>query len=175
MEHIFLIGFMGCGKTHWGQKLSEKLAMPFVDMDALIAEKEQMSVAEYFETQGEAIFREIERFHLHGLAKHPPAVVAVGGGTPCFFDNLDWINRHGKSVYLRTDPAVLARRLQGETDKRPLIKGLSTAALYERIFTMLLWREPFYMNAKHVIEMPSNDGDLSLFNHLSLTTQAHHD
>lgn len=161
-RHIFLTGFMGSGKTYWGLRLAQHLSMPFIDLDAYIEQEEQMAIGHYFETQGEAIFREVERFHLHGLASRPPSVIAVGGGTPCFFDNIDWMNQHGNTAYLRTQPIVLARRLRSESEHRPLIKGLSDQELYERIFTMLLWREPFYNKATCQIDMPATGGEVDV-------------
>lgn len=147
---------MGSGKSYWGAILAHHLNMPFIDLDLYIEAQEAMSISQYFETQGEAIFREIERFHLHELQNHPASVIAVGGGTPCFFDNMDWMNRQGKTVYLKCDPGLLAQRLKGEMHKRPLLKKLSVNELHERIFYMLIGREPFYNKAQTIVEIPGS-------------------
>ncbi len=159
-KHIYLIGFMGSGKSYWGMRLALLLNLPFLDLDYLIETKEGMSVGSYFESQGEVIFREIERFHLRNIPDAPGSVISVGGGTPCFFNNLDWMNAHGTTIYLRADPEILIKRLANEIEKRPLLKGLNQDQLKERVFYTLVWRDPIYQRAKHIVEVSTSESDM---------------
>ena len=151
-RHLFLIGFMGSGKTHWGRILAEKSGCPFLDLDAMIEAGEGKTIAEIFTTIGENGFRVIERDYLRRLAALPPAVVATGGGTPCFFDNMDWMKQHGQTVYLKTPPEVLFERLKSERQQRPLLKDLGDAELRAFIRERLEVREPYYREAEVVME-----------------------
>ena len=121
---IFLIGFMGSGKTTLGKKLARVLGYDFVDLDKVIEEESGVSVPDYFSRHGEDAFRQLERDCLRTRLPAGPVVVATGGGAPCYFDNMDWMNEHGVTVYLMLPPGVLASRLNGSRN-RPLISGLS--------------------------------------------------
>src|SRR5690606_32439248 len=96
---IFLIGFMGCGKSTLGKKVATKTGYSFIDLDELIVQKIHMSISDYFESHGEAAFREIERDTLHSLYGSKNTIVATGGGTPCHLNNMEWMNKNGKTVY----------------------------------------------------------------------------
>ncbi len=90
---IFLIGFMACGKTHWGKLLSEKLQIPFFDLDQQVEEKEESTITQIFEEYGEEYFRLLEKDVLHLLTEnHESFVMACGGGTPCFYNNIDYMS-----------------------------------------------------------------------------------
>lgn len=149
---IFLIGFMGCGKTTIGKQLANKLGMKFIDMDDFIVEQQGMSINKIFETKGEDAFRQIEKETLQELFKLDKVVIGAGGGTPCFFDNMEQMNRHAETFYLKMDTEGLVQRLKDQKDERPLIKDKSTAELHEFIQGTLEKREPFYSKAKHVIQ-----------------------
>lgn len=143
-KHLFLIGFMGCGKTYWGKRLAEALSLPFTDLDHLIEAGEGASIADLFAQAGEEAFRAVERRYLHSLAESPPGVVATGGGTPCFFDNLAWMRAHGTVLWIDVPFEVLWSRLQGaEQHKRPLLAQATPEAVRQR----WLERQPCYQQA----------------------------
>jgi shikimate kinase len=150
-RHLFLIGFMGSGKTHWGKMLAEALDRPFVDLDEVISEMAGQSIPEVFATWGEAAFRDLEARSLHRLSDRLPAVVATGGGTPCFHDNLNWMKMHGSTIYLDTPVEVLADRLKSEQVHRPLIAGVPPEGLPELIQALLNRRLPFYEQAATIL------------------------
>ena len=119
---IFLIGFMGSGKTHWGRLLSEKLGIRFFDLDEQVMEHAGKSVVEIFATEGEEQFRLMEKDVLHIITEsHDSFVMACGGGSPCYFNNIDYMNQSGTSVWINAPLDVLFQRLLSEKDKRPLI------------------------------------------------------
>ena len=120
VSRIYLIGFMGCGKTHTGQQLAELLRYQFIDLDEeIIRRNGGQSIPELFAREGEAWFREEEALALRetGLLEH--AIISCGGGAPCFHNNMDWMVAHGFSIYLKTDPEILAKRLLRERGQRP--------------------------------------------------------
>ena len=151
-RHIFLIGFMGSGKTYWGKRLAEKLGCLFVDLDETIETNERKTIAEIFAVAGENGFRILERDCLRRLAAMPPAVVATGGGTPCFFDNMDWMNAHGTTVFLKTPVPVLAARLRADPGVRPLLANVPDDQLENHIAHLLEQRAPYYLMAKAIAE-----------------------
>ena len=144
---IFLIGFMGCGKTTLGRKLASRLGYMFMDLDHVFEAREGMTIAEYFSKYGEDAFRKLESEVLktHKYPEH--AIIATGGGLPCFFDNMDWMNAHGKTVYIKLTPKTLADRLQNEKDERPLLRERHGEALVQFIAEKLEERESFYNKA----------------------------
>lgn len=151
-QHIFLIGFMGSGKSFWGQRLAARLHWPFIDLDEQIEQQAGKSIAEIFTEWGEDGFRKLEQKTLHRLATQPGTVVATGGGTPCFFDNLAWMNAHGLSIYLKAPPTLLANRLQHERSLRPLLKAVKSTDLQSFIENKLAEREPFYYLAHWICD-----------------------
>jgi shikimate kinase len=153
---VYLIGFMGSGKTFVGQQLAALLDYLFVDTDSIIENTEGMSVAELFEKEGETGFRKIESERLHGLAKWDNVIVATGGGAPCFHDNMTHINHSGITVYLKTNPTLLLERLLPEMEKRPLLRGRSEAELLTFIETKVAEREAFYGQADIIINQENN-------------------
>src|SRR5215213_139448 len=123
---IFLIGFMGCGKTHWGKLLSAKMKMPFFDLDEKIEENEGRTVAEIFAKEGEEYFRLLEKDVLHLLTEsHEGFIMATGGGTPCFYNNIDYLKKQGTVVWINCSTDCLHQRLMKEKDKRPLIANIA--------------------------------------------------
>lgn len=158
-KHIFLAGFMGCGKSHWGRLLADRLNRPFIDLDALIEAREGKLIADIFGTDGEDHFRIIERNSLHLLEQMSPSIVAVGGGTPCFFDNLVWMKTQGRIIYLKTPVAELCRRLKNQRAQRPLLAQMQEDDLQSFIETLLAKRAPFYELADLVLEYIPEEKD----------------
>ncbi|MCH5599150.1 shikimate kinase [Niabella ginsengisoli] len=146
---IYLIGFMGVGKTHWGKQLGKKLGVPFFDLDELIENDEGRSVNDIFEQEGEEHFRMREREILHLVSEsHESMVLSCGGGAPCFFNNIDYMNEKGVSVWIDTPFEILLGRLRQHKDKRPLLKSLDDEQLKAYIIKKSSDRRIFYERAK---------------------------
>lgn len=145
---IFLIGFMGCGKTTLGKKLASKTGFQFIDLDKLIEEAAGKTIPQYFAEHGETAFRELERDVLQSASYHENAIIATGGGAPCYFDNMEWMNKAGLTVYISLPAAALASRLEKAEEVRPVLKDHKGAALVQFIAGKLEEREPFYSKAK---------------------------
>ncbi len=144
---IFLVGFMGCGKTTLGRKLANRLGYMFMDLDHVFEAQEGMSIGAYFSKYGEEKFREAESSVLKDSKYPEHAIIATGGGLPCFYDNMEWMNAHGKTVYIKLSAKTLADRLQSEKDERPLLRERHGEALVTFIAEKLEEREPFYNRA----------------------------
>lgn len=153
MKSIVLLGYMGAGKTTIGRQLALNLEMQFYDLDWYIEMRFHRTVAQIFAERGEEGFREIERNMLHEVAEFENIVLSCGGGTPCFFDNMEYLNSLTETVYLKASPEVLAAHLKMGKVERPLIKGKSDEELLVYINESLAKREPFYSKAKHVIDV----------------------
>jgi shikimate kinase len=149
---IFLIGFMGSGKSTLGKQLAAGLGYRFVDMDDYIERGYGMSVSEIFGREGEDTFRRLEQEALHRLCDTDATVVAAGGGTPCFFDNMQRMNAVGATVYIQMSPGGLYQRLTKARKKRPLVEGLTGEQLLAYITKTLEIREPFYSRALIVLK-----------------------
>ena len=141
---IYLLGFMGSGKSFSGKRLAEKFGMSFIDLDDYIKEKEGRTIREIFEKEGEDYFRKIEKECLHEMGERELTIISTGGGTPCFFDNIKWMNENGVTVFLETSVEILSNRLFDEMQKRPLLKGFSKEELKNFIEKKLEERNPFY-------------------------------
>jgi len=144
---IFLIGFMGCGKTTLGRKLASRLGYMFIDLDHVLEAHVGMAIAEYFSTHGEPAFRKLESEILQTTPYPDNAVISTGGGLPCFFDNMEWINAHGKSIYIQLSPKILADRLEHEKVTRPVLQNRHGDELIAFIADKLAEREVFYKQA----------------------------
>ncbi len=153
MKRIILVGYMGSGKTTIGRQLARALGLEFYDLDWYIETRYHRTVAQVFAERGEDGFREMERNMLHEVAEFENIVLSCGGGTPCFFDDMDYLNAQGETIYLKATPEVLARHLRMGRVERPLIKGKSDSELLQYIQASLQDREPFYSKAKHVIDV----------------------
>ena len=150
---IFLIGFMGSGKTHWGKLLGEHLHLPFYDLDEVIVQVEEQPVTAIFEEKGEEYFRLLEKDLLEGIINdHPGLVLSCGGGTPCFFNNIDLMKKEGTVVWLNTSIDKLTERLLKEKAKRPIIKNLSDDALHSFILKKMNDRRLYYEQADVHVE-----------------------
>jgi shikimate kinase len=153
-KHIFLVGFMGVGKTTNGKKLADLLNSDFIDLDDLFVSQEGISISEYFGTHGEENFRLREKDILQNLHTIPPAVIATGGGAPCFFDNMEWMNQNGITIYLQMPPKALAQRLaNSKKGKRPLIQHLNEDEILAFIDNKMVHRHPFYAKAHHHVNV----------------------
>ena len=149
---LFLIGFMGCGKSSLGRKLAARLGCDFFDTDKAIESDTGVTIGEIFAYEGEEGFRLRERNMLCSLPDGGRVVVATGGGLPCYADNLQVMQSNGKSVYLRLSPEKLVSRLGRGRARRPKIAGMNDEELLKYISDLLPQREEFYMAADIVIE-----------------------
>lgn len=149
--NIFLVGMMGCGKTYTSKLLAQKLHYNVYDLDEIIAEKEKLSITNIFETFGETYFRRKETETLQGLKELKNIVVATGGGTPCFHNNMNWMNEHGITVWLNEPLPVLMDRLKNEKQHRPLIKNLSNEELGLFLEKKLIERATFYKQSQYIL------------------------
>jgi shikimate kinase len=148
---IFLIGFMGCGKSTLGRKLAARLGYTFIDLDHQLEELAGTTVANYFSAHGEEAFRKLESDTLKAFDYPKNSVIATGGGTPCYFDNMDWMNANGLTVYIELSATALAKRLENGIEKRPLLKGLTEEALIAFITGKLAERDGFYRRARLIM------------------------
>ena len=149
MTRIFLIGYMGAGKTTLGKAFARAMGLTFIDLDWYIEERFHKTIRELFTERGEDAFRDLERRMLHEAGEFEDVVISVGGGTPCFFDNVDYMNSVGETVFLDVDIRVLFRRLKIAKQQRPLLDGKSDEELMLFIQESLQKRLPFYTRAKH--------------------------
>lgn len=160
---IFLIGFMGSGKSYWGKQLGKKLQVPFFDLDEQIEQSEGRSIAQIFAQEGEEYFREKEKELLMLFTEtHVSFVMATGGGTPCFFNNIDYMNQKGTTIWINCSAECLMQRLKGEKEKRPLIKNMQEDQLKAYIIKKVGDRKIFYQQASEIIY----EEELSLENFL---------
>ncbi|MBO9151397.1 shikimate kinase [Chitinophaga sp. GCM10012297] len=149
---IFLLGFMGAGKSYWGKQLASHWNLPYFDLDDVIVEREGMAVAEIFAEKGETYFREQEGRILRELAlDNDTFLIACGGGTPCFSDTMDFMNQHGITIWLNPSVPVMVERLQRKQAKRPLIQDLSAEELTAFTEKKLAERQPFYEQSQVII------------------------
>jgi shikimate kinase len=146
-KKIFLVGMMGSGKSYWTKLLSKKLKTGGYDLDYLIESNEEKTIAEIFAEDGEAYFRKQEAKVLRWFKEKKSFVLATGGGTPCFNENMDWMNQQGITIWLDTDIDELVKRLLPEKEHRPLIKNLSDADLYQFLTDKRNERKQFYQKA----------------------------
>ncbi len=163
---------MGAGKSYIGSRLAESFKMPFSDLDAVIEAGEEKSIADIFDEFGEAHFRALERKYLHNFSLSERHMIATGGGAPCFFDNMDWMNRHGVTIYLKTKPELLAQRLYAEKNHRPLLAQLDDQSLLAFIRDKIEERSEFYEQASVIVEQNTNDENIieDLFKNFSSIT-----
>ncbi len=157
MKRIILIGFMGAGKTTIGRQLALALGLQFYDLDWYIEMRYHKKVSEIFAEEGEAHFRDLEQRMLHEVAEFEDVVVSCGGGTPCYADNMQYMNQQAETVYLKLTPEVLCEHLKMGRTVRPLILGKTGEELQQYIREALAVREPFYSQAKHIVDVSLMD------------------
>ncbi|MGC6470749.1 MAG: shikimate kinase [Flavobacteriales bacterium] len=148
---IFLVGYMGSGKSTLGKKLAHNLNYEFIDLDQYIQKEEDRTIKKIFESDGEDYFRKLERVYLHRIIDSENTVISTGGGTPCFFDNMEQMNEYGKTIYINMHPKALIPRLQKSEEFRPLIAGLEGEKLLDYIYKTLREREIYYHKAQKVV------------------------
>lgn len=153
MTRIILIGYMGAGKTTLGKALARELNVDFCDLDWFIEERYHRTIQQIFDEKGEAGFREIERNMLHEVAEFENIIISCGGGTPCFFDNIEFMNSKAKTVYLKASPQTLFQHLKMGKNERPLLKNKSDEELIRFITSSLEQREPFYSKANYIFDV----------------------
>ncbi len=156
---IYLIGYMASGKSQFGQQLSLKLGFEFIDLDQFFEERFRISVPDFFEKYDESAFRQIEHKLLLETTTMDNIVVSTGGGTPCFFDNMQIIKNAGYSIYLKWEIALLAQRLKKAKRKRPLLKNVPDAKLEEKVQNHLEERRIFYEQADFILLAGRNTTD----------------
>lgn len=157
MKRIIIIGYMGSGKTTVGHALSQELGLPFYDLDWYIETRMHCTVKHIFDEKGEEGFRKIEHNLLHEVAEFEDVIISCGGGTPCFFDNIDYINRQGETVYLKCTTDVLYKHLKMGKTVRPLLLNKTPDEVKTFIEAQLKQREPFYAKAKHIVDVSLMD------------------
>lgn len=148
---IFLIGFMGSGKTYWGKIWAKHKNCSFVDLDEMIVQQEKKTIASIFEIHGENYFREKETIALKSISDTSCSIIACGGGTPCFANNMQWMNENGLTVYLAASAKYIHDKVLSEKEKRPLLKKVNTGELFFFIEKKLKERELFYKQAKIIV------------------------
>ncbi|MFM7901676.1 MAG: shikimate kinase [Bacteroidota bacterium] len=163
---IFLIGYMGSGKTTTGRKMALLYDCPFIDLDTRIETTTGKSISEHF-ILGEDHFRKVEQQTLHNASTDSKFILSTGGGTPCFHGNMEWMNRNGITVYLKLDPLSLFHRLKASKRPRPLLEGKSDDELLEFIKSNLAEREPVYRQARYQVKGEDLDV-LSLVNNINM-------
>ena len=153
MRRIILIGYMGSGKTTVGKALSKETGMMFYDLDWYIESRMRKTVSQIFAERGEDAFRTMEYNMLHEVAEFEDVIISCGGGTPCFFDNMDYLNQQGDVVYLKATPETLYKHLLMAKVERPLLKDKSPEELIAYITDHLKERAPFYEKAHYTLDV----------------------
>ena len=149
---IFLIGFMGSGKTTLGRKLAARMGCEFIDLDHKLEQQVELSIAEYFSIFGEDAFRTLESEVLKKTIYSDNVVISTGGGLPCYFDNMEWMKANGKVVYIKLSPKTLADRLESGKEERPLLQDKHGDDLIAFIEQKLAEREGFYSQANIIAD-----------------------
>ena len=147
MRRIFLIGYMGAGKTTLGKALADLTGLSFLDLDLFIEGRYRKTIRQIFDEEGEDAFREIERRALHEVAEFEDVILSTGGGTPCFFDNMTYMNSVGTTVYLQASPEALTERISLCKHSRPAVRHLDGEARAAFVRDALTRRTPFYERA----------------------------
>jgi shikimate kinase len=163
MKRIFLIGYMGAGKTTIGKKLAQQMNLTFIDLDYHIEARYHQTINKLFAEKGEEAFREIEQRMLHEVAMFEDVLISTGGGAPCFFDNMAFMNRVGQTVYIKVSPPELVNRLETAHQTRPVLSGRSGGELLSFVTESLEARNPFYEQASIIFEaeVMLNENDVS--------------
>ena len=150
----YLVGFMGSGKSHWANVWAANNGLNFIDLDKCIEEKENLSVLDIFDLKGEAYFRVVEAEALRETTKYENCVISCGGGTPCFSENMKWMNKNGFTIYLSANPPLLLSYIMNDTAKRPLVKNVNENELLYFVQQTLSARVNYYEEAKMTLDVP---------------------
>ena len=157
VNRIYLVGYMGAGKTTTARRLAHRLGWEVVDTDALFEEKYKISVNDFFNKYDEPLYRKLESAVLKETETLENVVVSTGGGTACYFDNMDWMNSHGLTVFMRISPEAAVDRVIHSRHKRPLVEGKSEEELTEFVKQHYASRIPFYEQAKITVKSENLD------------------
>lgn len=155
INRIYLIGFMGSGKSTLGKRLKSELEWDFIDLDDYFEDRYQVTIKQYFAENGEATFRDAEKKMLDEVSRMDRVIIATGGGTPCFFNNMQRMNDTGLTIYIKLSVETLAGRLSAARQVRPLVAGKTGDELQQYIQDKLQERIPYYEQAKVIA-----DGDV---------------
>lgn len=152
IRRIFLVGFMGSGKSTLGRRLKSEIGWDFIDLDDYFEERYQTTIKAFFAENGETAFREAEQKMLAEVAQKDKVIIATGGGASCYFNSMELINEAGLSIYIKLSVSTLVGRLSGAKQVRPLVAGKSGDELAAYISDKLAEREPFYNQAKVIAD-----------------------
>lgn len=152
VKRVFLVGYMGSGKSTIGRYVAADMKWDFVDMDAYFEQKHQCTISRFFADHGEDAFRRAEHEVVAELCKAERTIVATGGGAPCFFDNMDLMNAAGATIYINVSPDELTARLRTQRDQRPILASKTDDELLDFIGRQLAQREPHYRKAHMVVD-----------------------
>ena len=156
---FYLIGYMGSGKSYWGKKWAQVTGMHFIDLDETIEKQENKTIRNIFSEKGESYFRNLESGCLHKISSNENSIIACGGGTPCYHNNMEWMNQNGMTIYLEASPELLANRLMKGKQKRPILMNIEDDKLVDFIAEKLQEREPYYFQAKIILSVETNTDD----------------
>ena len=159
MDRIYLVGYMGAGKTTAARRLAQRMGWEVVDTDALFEEKYKISVCDFFNKYDEPLYRKLESEVLKATESLENVVISTGGGTACYFDNMEWMNQHGLTVFMRISPAAAVDRVVHSRHKRPLAEGKTEAELTEFVNRHYASRLPFYEQARITVKSEDLDVD----------------
>jgi len=154
---IYLIGYMGSGKSTLGRSLAKVLGISWIDLDTEIESRYKISIPDFFRKYGEKEFRNVEHKVLNDISSVPDIVVSTGGGVPCFNNNMELMNRSGLTIYLSATPALILTRIGPYAWKRPLFQQMDGADILEKITAHLKSREMFYQQAQIIIDATNPD------------------
>lgn len=159
-QNVFLVGMPAVGKTTVGKQLANKLEYNFIDLDAIIESQEGKSISQLFEQIGESAFREIEAQALRLAGSQNHSVISTGGGAPVFNENMEWMNRHGITIYLEADVSFILHRIMQSKHIRPLFKGLNETETLLKLKDLINQRKPYYSQAKFSVHVPLKSVDM---------------
>lgn len=148
---VFLIGMMGAGKTYWANTLKKKLKVPAYDLDNLVEIMQEQTIGEMFAEHGEEFFRKEEAKMLRLFKEKKSFILSCGGGTPCFYDNMDWMNKNGITIWINEPVEILVDRLQEGKSHRPLIKDMSDEELKDFLTGKIQERKEYYSKATYTV------------------------
>ena len=154
---IYLVGYMSAGKSTTAKRLANRLGLEAYDTDRMFEERYRISVNDFFQKYDEPLYRKLETQILHDTLAFDNAVIATGGGTPCFNDNMQWMLDHGLTVYLRLDEAGIMKRMAASRNIRPAIASLSQDERARFVHEQLQKREPYYNSAHLVFDAANPD------------------
>lgn len=154
---VYLIGFMGVGKTTLGKRIANKLNFDFIDLDSYIEQKNNQTIDTIFETKGEAYFRKLEFENLTEISQLKKHIISLGGGTPCSNDAIQLLKKTGVVVYLQANAAFLESRLKNSKQDRPLLKYLANDSLRKYIENKLAERSAYYLQANVIVDVLNAD------------------